>query len=80
MVRRRRALVVSVLGCSFAAAIAVGGCSGRGSKLEQSRRLTAEGTAMRDAGWKSDDQEKFEKGQELIDKGTKLREEALEGT
>ena len=76
---RRRAWVVSVLGCSFAVAVTAGGCGGRSSKLEESRRLTAEGTAMRDAGWKSDDQEKFEKGQKMIDKGAKLREEAMEG-
>lgn len=80
MVRRRRAFVVLVLGCSFAVAAIAGGCRGRGTKLEKSRRLRAEGTAMRDAGWKSGDQEKFEEGQELIDKGEKLREEALEGT
>ena len=80
MVCRRCAFVVLVLGCSFAVAATAGGCSGRGTKLEQSRRLTAEGTAMRDVGWKSGDQKKFEKGQELIDKGAKLREEALEGT
>jgi hypothetical protein len=78
MVCCRRALVVLVVGCSFAA-LSAAGCSGRGSKLEQSRRLTAEGTALRDEGWKTGDREQLEEGQEMIDKGTRLREEALEG-
>ena len=78
MVCRRRAWVVLVLCTSFAT-LSAAGCSGRGSKLEESRRLTAEGTALRDEGWKTDDQEKLEKGQEMIDKGARLREEALQG-
>ncbi len=75
---RCRALVVLVLGCSFA--VAAAGCASRGGKMQESRRLTAEGTAMRDAGWKSGDLEKLEEGQQLMDKGAELREQALEGT
>ncbi len=76
--RRRRAWVVLVLGCSSAVA-AAGGCGNRESKIQESRRLIVEGTAMRDAGWKSGDQEKFLEGQEMLDEGEQLREEALEG-
>ena len=73
----RRALVCLVLGCLFVWSSA--GCGNREGRLRESRRLTDEGTALRDEGWKTGDKQKLEKGQKMIDKGAVLREEALEG-
>ncbi len=74
----RRVSVCMVLGC-FLVWSAVG-CGNREGRLRESRRLTNEGSALRDEGWKTGDKEKLEEGQKLIDKGAELREQALEGT
>ncbi len=73
----RRPLVVLVLALMFAPVVA--GCASRDDKLHESRRLTLEGTRLREEGLQTGNQESLEKGQKMIDKGTRLRESALEG-
>ena len=84
MVRRRRCrrpaplvVVVLVLGCSMISPLS--GCGGNRDQLQESRRLIAEGTALRDEGWRTGNSEKQTEGQILINRGKRLRAEALEG-
>ena len=76
--RGRALLVVGVLGCSSVLS-PLAGCGGKGDALQESRRLIAEGTKMRDEGWRTGDREKQTEGQALINRGKELRAEALEG-
>ena len=79
MARRRPLVVLLLVLGSASACVSAAGCGTKRNQLHESRRLVAEGTTMRDAGFAAGDQKKFEEGQEMIDRGNRMRESALQG-